>query len=145
MWIAEGILAGLIAGVIMGLISQIGYWTGILKSHLVIIDGKFALEKIRTASSKPAVYAAGILIHLVTSMVFGVVYEVIAKLIGFEIRNYWAITLYVFLLWLAMLVVALPLAGQGFLGKKIHGYVWLEQLILHIVFGFSFWWALGVI
>jgi uncharacterized membrane protein YagU involved in acid resistance len=145
MWIAEGILAGLIAGVIMGLISQVGYWTGILKSHLIVIDGKFALEKIRTARSKPAVYATGILIHLVTSMVFGVVYEIIAKLIGFEIRNYWAITIYVFLLWLAMLAIALPAAGQGFLGRKIRGNVWLEQLILHIVFGFSFWWALGII
>jgi hypothetical protein len=47
--------------------------------------------------------------------------------------------------WLAMLVTALPMAGQGFMGKKIHRYVWFEQLILHIVFGFSFRWALGII
>jgi hypothetical protein len=44
-----------------------------------------------------------------------------------------------------MLAIALPAAGQGFLGRKIRGHVWLEQLILHIVFGFNFWWALGII
>jgi hypothetical protein len=144
MWFVQGILAGLIAGLIMGLISQICYWTGILKSHLVVIDGKFAVEKIKLGNSRLAIYVAGSLIHLVTSMVFGVVYVVIAKLIGFEIRNYWAIMLYVFLLWLAMLMIALPVAGQGILGRKIHGHIWMEQLILHIVFGFSFWWALGI-
>jgi hypothetical protein len=144
MWIIEGILAGLVAGVIMGLVSQIGYWTGILKSHLVVIDGKFALEKIKPGNSRPAIYSAGILIHLITSIIFGIVYVVIAKLIGFEVKNYWAVAIYVFLLWLAMLLIALPAAGQGFLGRKIHGYVWLEQLILHIVFGFSFWWALWI-
>ena len=45
----------------------------------------------------------------------------------------------------AMLAVALPVAGQGFMGKKIRSSVWLEQLVLHVIFGFSLWWALGIV
>ena len=44
-----------------------------------------------------------------------------------------------------MLLTALPVAGQGFFGKKLHRYAWIEQLFLHIVFGLSFWWALGIV
>ena len=89
-----------------------------------------------------AVYATGIVIHLVTSIVLGIIYVLIARLVCMEFRTIWAIIVYVMILWLAMLFTALPLAGQGFLGNKISRYAWLEQLILHIVFGVSFWWAL---
>jgi uncharacterized membrane protein YagU involved in acid resistance len=145
MWIIDGILAGLIAGAIMGCISQIGYWLGILKSHLIVIDGDFALRKIRQNATTPAVHFTGVVIHLITSIVFGVIYVLIAKLVGCDLRSIWAIGIYVLILWLAMLFTALPIAGQGFLGNKLHRYVWLEQLILHIIFGFSFWWALGIV
>lgn len=144
MWIIDGILAGLIAGVVMGVISQIGCWTGVLRAHLIVIDGEFVLRMFKLRSTTPAVYAAGILMHLFTSIAFGVVYVLITKFIGIDPATYWAVAVYVALLWLAMLYTALPAAGQGFRGKKIHRYVWLEQLILHCVFGFSFWWALGI-
>ena len=145
MWIINGILAGLIAGIIMGCVSQVGYWLGILKSHLIVIDGEFALRKIKQNTSTLAVYVMGVVIHLITSIVFGVIYTLIAQIVGIDIRAVWAIALYVLILWLAMLFAALPIAGQGFMGSKINRYVWLEQLILHIIFGFSFWWALGII
>ena len=145
MWIIEGILAGLIAGVIMGCISQIGYWLGILKSHLIVIDGKFALRKMKLDTTTQAIYSIGILIHLVTSIIFGIIYVLIAELVGFELRSIWPITVYVLVLWLAMLFSALPIAGQGFMGSKVSRYTWFEQLVLHIIFGFSFWWGLGIV
>jgi uncharacterized membrane protein YagU involved in acid resistance len=144
MWIIDGILAGLIAGIIMGCVSQIGYGLGILKSHLIVIDGEFALRKIKQNTTTFAVYVMGVIIHLVTSIVFGVIYVLIANLVGIDLRSAWTITLYVLILWLAMLCSALPIAGQGFMGSKISHYAWLEQLVLHTVFGFSFWWALGI-
>jgi hypothetical protein len=58
--------------------------------------------------------------------------------LGFDLQWSLAVTVYVFILWLAMLAVALPIAGQGFMGKKIRSSVWLEQLVLHVIFGFSF-------
>jgi uncharacterized membrane protein YagU involved in acid resistance len=145
MWIIEGVLAGLMAGAIMGCISQLGYWLGILKSHLIVIDGKFALRKIQLDITPKAVYYIGIFIHLVTSIIFGIIYVFIAELVGFEPRTIWPIAVYVLVLWLAMLFSALPIAGQGFLGSKVSRYAWLEQLVLHIIFGFSFWWGLGIV
>jgi hypothetical protein len=145
MWIIDGILAGLTAGVIMGCISQIGYLLGVLKSHLIVIDGGFILRKLGRNPTAPAVYFTGVVIHLVTSIVFGVVYVLVAWLFGFDLRNIWAIGIYMLFLWLAMLFTALPIAGQGFMGNRLHRYVWLEQLILHLVYGISFWWALGIV
>jgi len=42
-----------------------------------------------------------------------------------------------------MLGIALPIAGQGFLGRKIGPASWLEQAALHAIFGLVFWWSLG--
>jgi uncharacterized membrane protein YagU involved in acid resistance len=105
----------------------------------------FALRKIQLHTTTQAVYSIGIFVHLVTSIIFGIIYVLIAELVGFELRSIWPIAVYVLLLWLAMLFSALPIAGQGFLGSKVSRYAWLEQLILHIFFGLSFWWGLGVV
>ena len=144
MWIVNGIIAGSIAGVIMGIFSQFGYWLGVVRSHLIVVDGAFALRILRREGGTTTTYAVGTLIHLVTSIVFGIIYVVIAKVVGFDVHWAVAIAVYVFVLWLAMLAVALPVAGQGFMGNKIRSSVWLEQLVLHVIFGFSFWWALGI-
>ena len=145
MWIINGIVAGLIAGVFMGIFSQIGYWLGIVRSHLIVVDGTFAMQMIKRDSGTPATYAVGTLIHLVTSIIFGIVYVAIAQVAGFNLQWPVAVAVYVFVLWLAMLAVALPVAGQGLMGNKIRSSVWLEQLVLHVIFGFSFWWALGIV
>jgi uncharacterized membrane protein YagU involved in acid resistance len=144
MWLIDGIVAGLIAGIFMGLLSQLGYWLGIVRSHLIVIDGASALHMIKQEGGTAITYTVGIIIHLTTSVVFGVIYVVIAKVADFDIQQVVPIVVYVFILWLAMLAVALPIAGQGFMGNKIRKNVWLEQLVLHIIFGFGFWWALGI-
>jgi len=145
MWLVEGLLAGLIAGILMGIATEIGYRLGLLKANLLIVDGSFALRLMNRSESNVAIYALGIVIHLVTSAVFGIVYVILAKLFGFDTRLILAIVIYVLVLWIAMLCIALPVAGQGIIGKKISGVVWAEQLVLHVVFGLSFWWALGLI
>ena len=66
-------------------------------------------------------YAAGLLVHLITSGVFGAIYVVAASLSGLNataIGSLRAISLYVALLWLSMLFVALPVAGEGWLGRN---------------------------
>jgi len=129
----------------MGVFSQLGYWLRIVRSHLILVDGAFALRLMKQESGTVANYAVGTIIHLVTSIVFGIVYVAIAVIAGFNSQWAAAVAVYVFVLWLAMLAVALPIAGQGFMGNKIRGTVWLEQLVLHIIFGLSFWWALGFV
>jgi hypothetical protein len=145
MWLVEGLVAGLIAGIFMGIATEIGYRLGLLKANLVIVDGSFALRLMNRAESLIAIYVLGTVIHLVTSAVFGIFYVILAILFGFDTRLILAIVVYVFVLWIAMLLFALPVAGQGIMGKKISGVVWAEQLVLHIIFGLGFWWALGLI
>jgi len=145
MWLVEGLVAGLIAGIFMGIATEIGYRLGVIKANLVIVDGSFALRLMNRPESSVAIYVLGIVVHLVTSAVFGIIYVILAKLFGFDTGLILAVVIYVFVLWIAMLFVALPVVGQGTIGKKINGIVWIEQLVLHVVFGLGFWWALGLI
>jgi hypothetical protein len=144
MWLVAGIIGGIIAGVFMGIASQIGYWLGINRSHLLVIDGAFSLRMLKRDGGTIGVYVLGTVIHLVTSIIFGIVYVIIARVAGFDQLMALAITVYVLILWLAMLTLALPIAGQGFMGNRIRRSVWLEQLVLHVIFGIVFWWALGI-
>jgi len=116
MWIIDGILAGLIAGIFMGLVSQIGYRTGILKSHLIVIDGKFVLLKLKQNNNTTAIYTIGLILHLITSVIFGVIYVLIAKLVGFEPRSEWILSVYVLILLESIFQLpSLFLFFQGFL------------------------------
>ena len=145
MWVVDGLLAGLIAGVFMGAISEAGYRFGLIKSHLVIIDGEYGLSMLKREKTETGVYAVGIPIHLITSIVFGVIYTTIAHLVGFNYGHAAYLPLYIVVLWVAMLFTALPVAGQGIAGLRIRKYVWVEQAVLHIVYGLGFWWALGIV
>ena len=145
MWLAEGVAAGVIAGAFMVIVSEVGYRWGVFKSSLIIIDGSFALSRLKMKDNEVAIYALGVPVHLVTSAVFGLVYSLFPRFLDFNAREIYALAPYVFFLWLAMLFAALPIAGQGILGKKSGRFAWLEQLIIHAVFGVGFWWALGVV
>jgi uncharacterized membrane protein YagU involved in acid resistance len=117
---------------------------GLVRSHLIVIDGAFAWRLLKKEEvGKAAHYTAGTIIHLGTSLIFGLIYVVIAGFLKFEPQSAVSIALYVFALWLAMLGIALPIAGQGFLGRKIGPASWLEQAALHAIFGLVFWWSLG--
>jgi hypothetical protein len=143
MSIIDGLLAGLIAGIIMIVVSEIGYRLKLIKGNLVIIDGSFAWRMIAGKNNAGGIIILGIIIHLITSLIFGLVYALLTRIVKFESRSVMPIAIYIFLLWLAMLFVALPIAGQGLFGKKVGNSVWIEQLFLHAVFGVAFWWALG--
>ena len=119
MWLTTGIIVGIVAGILMGAVSEIGYRAGFIKSNMILIDGSFALKKLRLRSLSVTVYIFGILIHLVTSAVFGAIYAILARVLDFHPRMILMLFIYVICLWLTMLLLALPVAGQGILGKKI--------------------------
>jgi hypothetical protein len=81
----------------------------------------------------------GIPVHLFTSVSFGIGYVAPATILKLDLFNAQLIALYVFILWLSMLFVALPIAGQGILGRRLSSLIWLEQLVLHVVFGIGLW------
>jgi hypothetical protein len=135
----EGVVSGLAAGILMGLISHAGFKTGIFKSSILIIDGMFVQQKGGFKYNEQQAILFGVPVHLFTSVSFGVAYAVLISTIKLELLNRWLIALYTVLLWLSMLFIALPTAGRGFLGKRLGSFTWLEQLVLHVIFGIGLW------
>jgi len=129
-----GLLAGVAAGAVMGVASDVASRLRVFRSSMFVVDGSFLLRTVGTGDSSVIVYAAGIPMHLVTSGIFGALYPVAVWFTGLEILSLPLVALYVLFLWLSMLFIALPTAGQGFLGSKAGPLTWLEQLALHVVF-----------
>ena len=138
----EGVVSGLAAGILMGLISHAGFKAGMFKSSILIIDGMFVQQRAGLKYNEQHAVLFGIPVHLFTSVSFGLAYAVLVSILKVELVNVLLIALYVFMLWLSMLFVALPTAGQGFLGRRLGPVTWLEQLVLHIVYGIGLWGAL---
>jgi len=135
----HGIAAGLVAGVVMGALSELGFRFKIFRSTLLEIDGSFLLGRLGVSEVKVLTYVVGGAIHLLTSIVFGAVYAVGSYFLGVSPSSALAVSVYVGILWVAMMVCALPMAGAGFMGRNLGRTTWLEQLALHIVFGLVFW------
>jgi hypothetical protein len=132
-----GFVSGAISGAIMGLVSHLFFRLGVFKSSLIIVDGSFFVRTLSLRDNPFLVAALGLSIHLVTSGVFGAFYVVAASFAGLDavtIKSFLSIGLYVTLLWISMLFVALPIAGEGVLGRRSGPLSWLEQLFLHMVF-----------
>lgn len=140
-----GVLAGVAAGLVMGIASDVAARLRIFRSSMFVVDGGFLLRTLGIKNDPGAVYRAGVPMHLATSGIFGAVYTVATALAGLQTLSIPLTALYVFLLWLSMLFVALPAAGQGFLGSKAGRSTWLEQLALHVVFLMVYYGMLRVI
>lgn len=142
MHLFEGILSGLAAGILMGFIAHAGFKIGIFKSSPFIIDGSFVQHLMRLKRNVKKAVLLGIPVHLLTSVSFGIGYVILISLFKLNFLNGWLIALYVFMLWLSMLFVALPTAGHGLFGRKLGSLTWLEQMVLHIIFGIGLWGVL---
>jgi hypothetical protein len=138
----EGLVSGLAAGILMGLISHAGFRVGLFKSSLFIVDGTFIQNILRMEHNVNKSVLIGIPVHLITSMAFGIGYVVPITILKLDLLKAPFIAFYIFMLWLSMLFVALPAAGQGLLGRNLGSNTWLEQLALHLIFGLGFWGAL---
>lgn len=142
-----GFLSGALAGIVMGLLSHALFTFNVFTSSLFVIDGSFFFRSLRLRGTPLLVSGAGLVIHLITSGVFGVVYMVAGNLLRLDKTtrgSLTAISMYVALLWLSMLFIALPVAGEGFLGKKSGPSAWLEQLVLHVIFALVYYGCLRV-
>jgi hypothetical protein len=142
MSIGEVVFAALIAGAFMAIATEAGYRLGIVRGNLLQVDGEFALKLIGIKSRLGLVYTVGIAVHLITSAAFGAVLYIIAEITDIDVTSVRVVAPYVFVLWLAMLFSALPLAGQGFLGRRLADTIWIEQLGLHVIFGVVLWGVL---
>ncbi len=143
MIVIPGLTAGILAGVLMGLASEACYRIRLFKSSLILVDGEFLFRTLNMKPNNRTRYIVGSVIHLVTSGVFGGIYTAAMHLLALTPLSALLISTYFFVLWLSMLFMALPIAGQGLLGKKAGTATWFEQLILHIIFGAGYYAALA--
>jgi hypothetical protein len=141
MAVATGIKAGVAAAVLMAIVSEVGYRIGLFRSSLLLVDGSFFLRLTGKGGEKGQ-YLAGIPIHLFTGAVFGALYMAGTGFFGLNPFSPALVSLYFFFLWLSMLLIALPVAGQGIMGRKASPRTWFEQLLLHIVFGIGYYYSL---
>ena len=136
--VIAGFLAGAASGVIMGVISHALFKLRVFKSSLIVIDGSFFFRTIGKETGPGLVAAVGLIIHLVTSAVFGAVYFIAALILGFDppqaANSFSLISLYIFVLYISMLFIALPISGEGLLGRRSGKNSWLEQFVLHVFF-----------
>ncbi len=135
--VLAGFVSGAISGIVMGIISHMLFRFTLFKSSLIIIDGSFFTRTMKLQDSPSLIFISGLCIHLMTSGVFGALYFVAASVLGFTgeaVLSFPLVGLYVAFLWLSMLCIALPVAGEGFFGKKSGAFSWLEQLFLHAIF-----------
>jgi hypothetical protein len=139
MIVLQGILAGLVGGILMAAVSEVFYRSGTFKSSILIIDGSFVTRFMKKPADATNPYLFGIPVHLLTSTAFGGMYMIEAHIFKWNPLSVWILCSYVGFLWISMLFVALPVAGQGFLGRKGSRFAWAEQLLLHIVFGIGLW------
>ena len=95
MWLLQGLVAGILAGIGMIVASEAGYRFGLIKSHLVIVDGSFAVRILKKNPAFILIYSFGILIHLLTGAVFGVVYTGLAHFLKFDLHLLLAFSSYI--------------------------------------------------
>jgi len=139
MLVFQGILSGLFAGILMGAVSEAFYRFGIFKSSIFIIDGSFVTRFMKRRSDRTNTYLFGISVHLMTSTAFGIIYMGGTHILKLDSHSTWILWTYVTVLWISMLFTALPVAGQGFLGRKGGRFAWAEQLVLHMAYGIGLW------
>ncbi len=142
--VIEGVAAGILAGVLMGIVSEVCFRVGSFRSSLILVDGEFLFRTLNMKPDDRIRYMVGALIHLATSGVFGGIYIAATYFFDLDPLSARLVSFYFFVLWLSMLFIALPIAGQGFLGKKAGTSTWFEQLILHVVFGAGYYGALWI-
>jgi len=143
--IIKGIGAGILAGILMGLVSEVLFRMRLFKSSLILIDSEFFFRAIKIKSGFVGHYIIGTIIHLITSGVFGGIYIIGTILVSLNAYSVLLIAIYFFILWLSMLFIALPVAGQGLMGRKAGPFTWFEQLVLHCVFGIGYFIFLQIV
>jgi hypothetical protein len=142
--VLKGAIAGAQAGIVMAFVSEAAFRLRIFGSSLLLIDGAFAYRLSKKKIHPAYMYLAGIPIHLATSSVFGAVYVGAVTLLKLPICSPYGVSLYFTFLYLSMLFLALPIAGQGMAGKRAGRQTWFEQAVLHIVFGLGYYLLLRI-
>jgi len=89
------------------------------------------------------VFVVGLLLHLITAGLYGLLYVLFAKndffLFPHDPYSLLSMIVFALVLWFWINIVILPLIGLGFFGNKEGGTVWFETLISLLLEGSILW------
>ena len=133
--ILNGAFAGFIAVIAMTLLIRIAKKSGMMPAmfNLPLMMGSLVLGD---GSSEAKRQAAGKSMHMAMGIVSGIVFVFLKGSGIFLVSGVLAqaVVLGIYL-WLAMMLVMMPMMGQGIFMKKIGGKAPVLTLMLHLVFG----------
>lgn len=119
---------GLVATLVMSTLMIIYRVSKRAPLNLQLLLGRFVYNN-KKFSEKNAM-RLGIVLHLLTGSLWGVVYWFTVP-----IKSVFSGLLFATIPWFLMMVLVLPVLGQGLFGSKINRYVPEVYLILHAIYG----------
>lgn len=126
--LGNALFIGLVATLVMSTLMIIYRVSRRAPLNLPLLLGKFAYSN-KKLSDKNAM-RIGILLHLLVGSLWGAVYWFTVP-----IKTVFSGLLFSTIPWFLMMVLVLPILGQGFFGGKVSKYIPEVYLILHAIYG----------
>lgn len=126
--IANSLFIGLVSTLVMSTLMIIYRVSRRAPLNLPLLLGKLFLpgKKIKDKTAMNL----GIVLHLLTGTLWGVVYW-----FALPVKSVFSGLLFAVIPWFLLMALILPLLGQGFFGSKVNKYVPEVYLVLHAVYG----------
>ncbi len=123
-WVIAGLVRGIIAGIVFAMFEMIvaaimgqGFFAPLMMIGAIVL-GQGALPMPKPTIGLSTIVLVGIAVHMVLSMVYGVVFGAFASSVGFLRNNRWALigvaTVFGFALWIVNFYVVAPIAFPWF-------------------------------
>lgn len=129
--VGNGVLAGLTATLVMTFLMILGRYFKIAQFSFSQSLGKTLLgPKSKDKFARPF----GFVIHLLVGTGWGIIYVILADLLGFGV-NVISGVIFGLIPWLAMMLVFLPSLGAGLFGERFDKRLKDSLLLFHIFYG----------
>ena len=96
-WVIAGLVGGIIAGIVFAMFEMIvaaimgdGFFAPLMMIGAIVL-GQGALPMPEPTIGLPTIVPVGIAVHMVLSMLYGVVFGAVASSVGFLRNNRWAL------------------------------------------------------
>ncbi len=124
-WVIAGLVGGIIAGIVFAMFEMIvaaimgdGFFAPLMMIGAIVL-GQGALPMPEPTIGLTTIVPVGIAVHMVLSMIYGVVFGAVASSVGFLRNNRWAligaVTVFGFALWIVNFYVVAPILFPWFL------------------------------
>lgn len=126
--LGNSLFIGLVSTLVMSTLMIIYRVSRRAPLNIPLLLGKFVASGKKL--SEKNYMRLGILLHLLVGMLWGPVYW-----FTIPVKSIFSGLLFAMIPWFLMMVVILPVLGQGFFGSRVNKYVPEVYLVLHAIYG----------